>query len=429
MSRRILTAILAITVLAVVLFGVPLAIGLRRLYRNEAVVRLEREAARAGIEVPASFEKTGDPVELSTRRDDTLVGLYDRRGRKLQGHGPARADTEVARALKGAVSDGAHDGEVVVAVPVTSEEHVFAVVRTATTEGAVNGRVWRGWLAMGVLAVAVIALAALVARWQARRLGRPVLALATAAGHLGDGDFSARADAVGVPEVDAAASALNATAKRLGELVGRERTFSADASHQLRTPLTGLRLQLESTLVNPKANRDTAIERALGDIDRLEATVEDLLALARDASPARDPIQIDGLLAAADQRWHGPLAAAGRPLRIDTDAGLPTVRASAAAIGQVLDVLIGNAQQHGRGTVTVRARHAPRSIAIEVSDEGPGPSTDGHDVFRRRPESTTGRGIGLALARSLAEAEGGRLTLSRAGPSPRFTLLLPASDT
>ena len=105
------------------------------------------------------------------------------------------------------------------------------------------------------------------------------------------------------------------------------------------------------------------------------------------------------------------------------------MRASAAAIGQVLDVLIGNAQQHGRGTVTVRARHAPRSIAIEVSDEGPGPSTDGHDVFRRRPESATGRGIGLALARSLAEAEGGRLTLSRAGPSPGFTLLLPASDT
>ena len=97
MSRRILTAILTITVLAVVLFGVPLAIGLRRLYRNEAVVRLEREAARASIEVPASFEKTGDPVELSARHDATLVALYDRRGRKLQGHGPARADTEVAR--------------------------------------------------------------------------------------------------------------------------------------------------------------------------------------------------------------------------------------------------------------------------------------------------------------------------------------------
>ena len=429
MSRRILTAILTITVLAVVLFGLPLAIGLRRLYRNEAVLRLEREAARASIEVPASFEKTGDPVELPARRDATLIALYDRQGRKLQGGGPARADAEVARALKGAVSDGAHDGMLVVAVPVTSEERVFAAVRAALPEGSVNDRVRRGWLAMALLAGAVIALAALVARWQARRLGRPVLALATAAGQLGDGDFSVRAGAVGIPEVDAAASALNATAERLGALVGRERTFSADASHQLRTPLTGLRLQLESTLVNPQANRDTAIERALGEIDRLEATVEDLLALARDESPARDPIRVEGLLAEADERWHGSLAADGRPLRIDTEAGLPAVRASAAAISQVLDVLIGNAQQHGRGTVTVRARHAPRSIAIEVSDEGPGPPSDGPDMFRRRPESATGRGIGLALARSLTEAEGGRLTLSRAGPGPRFTLLLPAPET
>ena len=104
------------------------------------------------------------------------------------------------------------------------------------------------------------------------------------------------------------------------------------------------------------------------------------------------------------------------------------MRASAPAINQVLDVLIGNALQHGRGTVTVRARHAPRSIAIEVSDEGPGPPTDADDVFRRRPASATGRGIGLALARSLTEAEGGRLTLSRAGPGPRFTLLLPAPE-
>ena len=96
MSRRILTAILTVTVLAVVLFGIPLAIGLRRLYRNEAVVRLEREAARAGIEVPASFETTGDPVELPTRHDATLIALYDRRGRRLQGHGPLRADNSAS---------------------------------------------------------------------------------------------------------------------------------------------------------------------------------------------------------------------------------------------------------------------------------------------------------------------------------------------
>jgi signal transduction histidine kinase len=113
-------------------------------------------------------------------------------------------------------------------------------------------------------------------------------------------------------------------------------------------------------------------------------------------------------------------------LRIVADQGLPPVHASAAALRHGLDVLVANAAEHGAGTVTVQARAAAGGLAIDVSDEGSGPPA-GADPFRRRSAMATGRGIGLAMARSLIDAEGGRLVLSRPGPQPCFTLLLPES--
>jgi len=90
-------------------------------------------------------------------------------------------------------------------------------------------------------------------------------------------------------------------------------------------------------------------------------------------------------------------------------------------------VLLSNAHRHGAGTVTVTARSVHGGLAIDVCDEGPGFTGDPDHVFDRRTPSRDGHGIGLALARSLAEAEGGRLSISRAQPEPTLTLLLPAS--
>lgn len=425
MTRRILATILAVTTLAVALFGVPLAIGIRRLYYNEAVVRLEREAAEAGIAVPASFAQTGDPVELPDPGGAMSLALYGADGAKVLGQGPDRADGAVTGALQGDVRGARRPGALVVAVPLTSDERVFAAIRGTVPRRVVDARVRRAWLAMAGLALGVLAAAAGLAGLQARRLGRPVHALAEAATRLGDGDFSVRAATSGVTEVDAATGALNVTAARLGELLARERAFSADASHQLRTPLTRLRLRLESALATPGADRDQALAASLEDIDRLEATVEDLLALARDVAPPRQRLDLPALLAEVERNWHGPLAASGRPLRVIVESGLPPVAASPAALRQVLDVLVGNAAQHGAGTVTIHARPAADGLALDVADEGPGPSVSGEDLFRRRSETATGRGIGLALARSLTDAEGGRLVLSRPGPEPCFSVLLP----
>jgi signal transduction histidine kinase len=428
-TRRILATILAVTTLGVALFGVPLALAVRRLYEQEAVVRLEREAAEAAIAVPASFAQTGDPVELPEPGAGIGLGLYGQNGAKVSGQGPDRADDSVSAALRGDVRAGRESGALVVAVPLTFEEKVYAALRATVPHRTVDARVHRAWLAMGALALGALATAGALAWRQSRRLSRPVVALAEAATRLGHGDFSVRAAASGVAEVDAAADALNATAGRIGELVARERAFSADASHQLRTPLTRLRLRLESTLAAPGADHAEAIGAALGDIDHLEATVEELLALARDVGPPRERLDVPALLAEVEGRWHGTLAVAGRPLRVVVESGLPPVDASTAALRHVLDVLIENAAEHGAGTVTVRARPTAGALAVDVADEGPGPSPSGGDLFRRRSESAHGSGIGLALARSLADAEGGRLVLSRPGPAPCFTVLLPEADS
>ncbi|MEY2447919.1 MAG: hypothetical protein QOH79_1395, partial [Acidimicrobiaceae bacterium] len=345
------------------------------------------------------------------------------------GVGPALADEAVQRALAGVapVSTDTADS-IVVAIPLSSDEQVIAVVRASLPEHVVSDRVHRAWLAMAGLGVAVISVAALVAVLQARRLSRPVTQLAATANRLGQGDFAVRAGRVGIPEIDAAAAALDTTAERLGELLQRERAFSAHASHQLRTPLTGLRVQLEAATLSREADPRAALVEALQSVDQLEQTIDDLLALARDVGPRSGPLDLRGLLDDVSRRWRGPLADAGRPLRTFVQPDLPAATASPAALRQIIDVLVANAAEHGAGTVTVSARAAGGGIAIEVADEGLGIAPEAGDVFARRTDPTTGRGIGLGLASSLADAEGGRLLLGHRGPGPIFRILLPVEE-
>jgi signal transduction histidine kinase len=166
---------------------------------------------------------------------------------------------------------------------------------------------------------------------------------------------------------------------------------------------------------------------ALSQVDRLEATIDDLLALRRDIEVERAPLRLDAVLADLGTRWHGELAAKGRPLRVISDSDVPEVAITAPAVRQILDVLVANALEHGSGAVTVHGRSGGGGAVIDVADEGVGIVGDRERVFARRSNPESGRGIGLSLARSLAEAEGARLVLRNAGAHPTFSIVLPTT--
>jgi signal transduction histidine kinase len=283
--------------------------------------------------------------------------------------------------------------------------------------------------------VIAVLLVWLVARALAARLIRPLQQLAAAAETLGDGDFSVRAPPAGIPEIDSVSTALNSTATRLDDLLARERAFATDASHQLRTPLTGLRLGLEVALDTPGQDLRTAIGTAIEDTERLQATIEDLLELARTATRPTELIDVLPLLTELRTAWLRRPDTERRRFRINATIEPATAHA-----------LLDNAALHGAGTVTVTIRDAGEALAIDVADEGPGITTAPAQLFTRRSpapdnQSTNGQGangdgvhghgnghgIGLALARSLTEAEGGRLRLSTLTP-PTFTVLLPTAS-
>jgi signal transduction histidine kinase len=265
----------------------------------------------------------------------------------------------------------------------------------------------------------------MVARTLAARLSRPLEHLAASAEALGNGDFSARSRPAGIAEIDSVGAALDSTAIRLDELIARERAFSTDASHQLRTPLTALRLGLEVALEDPDQDPREAIQTAIGATDKLQRTIEDLLQLARDSARPTTPLDLSGLFTELEYTWGRRLADDGRELTITIHRHTPTSRASTAAVRQILAVLVDNAVSYGTGAVSVTARDAGNTLAIDVSNEGPGIMVPTEQLFTRRSPQARGHGIGLALARSLAEAEGGRLRLTQPSP-PTFTLFAPS---
>jgi signal transduction histidine kinase len=414
-------AIAAVAAGAILLFAVPLGVALRLTYRDEDLLRLQRDTFAATRQIDVSLGH--DPIELPPSRD--TLGVYDDAGRLVAGRGPVPAPALVRSVVRsGTPQDRVSDGRLVAAVPLLSGERVTGALRAERSAAGASRDAHQAWLLLAALAAAVVAIAIGAALLLGRRLARPLERLAETARRLGHGDFSVRAARTSVPEVDAVAEALDATADRLDDLVSRERTFSADASHQLRTPLAALRIELEAMDLLGAGADTTA---ALNEVDRLEATIDTLLAVARDAPRGDGEADLTAVIDDLEPRWRARLAAKGRPLhtRITTTEQVKA-RASQAVVCQILEVLLENAEYHGGGVVTVSLREREGWLMLDVADEGPGFEGDPEHAFRRG-SSRDGYGIGLALARSLAHAEGGRLFASAPGPGPVVTLTLRAA--
>jgi signal transduction histidine kinase len=426
MGKRIVTLAMLAATLATSLFGIPSALFAARYYRAYEGNKVERAANKAAIRVAADMFHGRVIDQLPALEPGAGVAIYTAGGRIVVGEGPPTADSVVIRTLtdkRGHRATGG--GQILAAVPIVDGPRVSYVLRASSSTKHLYLRILKTWVLMLTLEVVVLALTWQVARRQARRLARPLEHLSATARTLGDGDFSVRAQPSGIPEIDAAGGALNQTAERIGDLVERERAITANASHQLRTPLTGLRLGLEAALDSPHADHRQAIVDAVATTERLGDTIDDLIALARNATRVSEPLPLNTLLREISDTWGSRLAAAGRQLQLSVGADLPPSLAATAAVRQILAVLIDNAVQHGVGTVTVHARDASATTAIDVSDEGTELGHYQNDLLYRR--ATTGHGIGLSLARDLAEAEGGRLRLSSRTPTT-FTLFLPTHE-
>ncbi|MGB9378170.1 MAG: HAMP domain-containing sensor histidine kinase [Mycobacteriales bacterium] len=428
LRSRIRTGILAVTAVAVLLFALPLGVAVDRLYREEQFAQLQRDATQIVALVPDNPVGPTGQVQLpAAAARDNRIGLYTPTGNLVAGHGPSRS-TLAGSGHDGRVHQGTELGQLVVTVPVPSDTDVVAVVRAAAATGAVSDRVHRSWAAMALLGLLVLGVTTILALREGRRIAAPLERLTDDARSLGDGNFAIPATTSGIREADAASEALRATAERIGRLLERERAFSADASHQLRTPLTGLLLGLESAIDRPDADLRPALHTALDRGRHLQTTIDDLLSLRRDGGSVGVVDAGTEVRAAAD-RWSHQLAVKGREIVTDARPGLPAVSASAAAIRQILDVLLDNALRYGSGTVTISTQDLGEGAAVEVGDEGEGLPGDPEDAFLRRSADANGHGIGLALARTLAEAEGGRLLVRRTGPRPIFSLLLPTTES
>jgi signal transduction histidine kinase len=378
-------------------------------------LRLQRDtvAATRGIDVSSS----GDPIELPRSAD--VLAVYDRAGRRVAGRGPATAPPVVLSVLRtGRPADDARGGQLEVAVPLLVAERVTGAVRAVRSDAGAAHDTRGAWLILAAIAAGLIAAAGLAALVLGRRLTAPLERLGGAARALGDGDFSVRAPRAGMAEVDAVGAALDATAGRLGDVIARERAFTTNASHPLRLALAALELREPD---NPE------LGAALAQVDRLQATIETLLSVARDAARPGEVADLAALVDDAESRWRDVLAAEARPLRSRSTARPATARASRRVVDEILDVLLDNAHVHGRGAVTLTVRDVDGWLALDVADEGSGFSGDPELAMTRHPR-VDGHGLGLALARELAHAEGGRIVVTSAGPRPVLTLLLARPD-
>lgn len=223
----------------------------------------------------------------------------------------------------------------------------------------------------------------------------------------------------GLEEIDSLSRVLDRNHHALMRALTAERSFAADASHQLRTPLAALLLRLEeiSESTDLEASR-TEAEIAIGQTERLAGVVDDLLHRTRagHADGGRS-VSLDTVLTQLIKEWESVFAGEGREISCSIERGM-IVRSSASSISQILNTLVENSLAHGAGDVHVGARRSGPSAVIDVIDQGPGiPPPLARAIFDRGTTTGVGTGLGLAVARETAESFGGRLELSQAEPA------------
>jgi signal transduction histidine kinase len=300
----------------------------------------------------------------------------------------------------------------------------FAVV------SGVFGEKIEGWAAVATVAgigVVAITLSVGIGIWLGGRLTKLMAVLADRAETLGSGQARPPLKPSGVAEVDRVLELLNRSGDRIDRLIAAERQFASDASHQLRTPLTALSMRLEEIVQaeDPRTVREEA-RSALAQVERLATVVEHLLDSVRENNLRSGPVSLDNVVLQQVVEWEPAFGAVNRRIVATGTRGLVAL-ATPNGLSQVLATLLENSLVHGAGKVTVSTRSTGISLVVEVTDEGPGvPPELGARIFERSVSGRRSTGLGLAVARELAQSEGGRLELVQQKP-PVFALFLSAA--
>jgi signal transduction histidine kinase len=460
-ARLVLAAAYLLTAVVLAL-TLPLALNVER--RTESEFRanvLGRSAVLAAAVSDAVADAAARPqavpprvaaiVRETTRGTDERILVTDARGRVLADTtGTAEIGAEYATperpelliALTGRVDARTRASEtlgedlLLVTLPLVDEERVVGSVRVSVPMSAQAERVRASWLRLALIGLGVVAAGLALAWFLARTFAAPVTRLDRAAERVAAGDLDTRVPEDGPAELATLARSFNRMAAALGASLAAQRDFVANASHQLRTPLAGLKLRLEAVRAEggPAAEEADKAER---EVDRLSALVGDLLELARADAPEETAKAVDLARVASDavERWRDRVVASGRELHLDS-AEPAAIWASEVDVTHVVDNLLENAIRYSPSgaRIAVATASVPRP-ALTVSDDGPGiPDEDRPRVFERFFRGSTGRragpgtGLGLSIVAELARRWGGDARLVD-GPGTAIEVSFPPAST
>lgn len=450
MTRRLVLSYVLLTAFVLLIVELPLGLTYAARAQDRLLADVERDARVLAGLVEERVESGDDSAvaviaEQYAAQSDGRVVVTDADGTSVvdtdrPDDGPRDFSTrpEIVTALGGTQATGIRRSDTLgeelafVAVPISSGGTLNGVVRVSFPTEELREQVRGNWLRLGLLSLLVLAGAAslgwLVARWATG----PVEQLETGARRLAGGDLTGRAEVDrGPPELQHLAVTFNDMAARLEVLVRSQRAFVADASHQLRTPLTALRLRIESledTALAEGADPELArvdLEAIDAELERLGQLVEGLLALARsESTTATTTVDAGSVAEDAVGRWRPLAEEHGVELDLDTPGEVP-VRTVEGGLEQVLDNLLDNALVVApRGTtIRVAVTEDGDDAVLSVRDHGPGLSpaerARATDRFWRAPGAPPGgTGLGLAIVSELTTVSGGTVTIDDPADGP-----------
>ena len=409
MRLRVILLVVATSSLVLIAFLIPLAIVLRTLAADRAVssatAQIQSIAPLVTTAPAESLRLTVDQINAET---GARVTVFLPSGTELGRPAPRSAAVRLAQQGRSFTTETAGGEQVLIAVE--GLPGGAAVISTFVPGSVLRHGVTRAWLLLGCVGLLLLVLSVAVADQLARSMVRPIKALALASDRLAAGDLSARATVAGPPEVCRAGAGLNRLAVRIGDLLAHERETVADLSHRLRTPLTALRIDAESL-------RDvTEMERLLADVSVVERTVSGIIREAR--RPAGNAIQTscDAAQVIAERAaFWWPLAEdQDRRMTVELAPGPVPVLVSRDDLAACADILLENVFAHTPEGAALAIRLSPRAGGgawLVVADDGPG--FGGADPTPRGLSRRGSTGLGLDIARRIAEASGGTLVVGR----------------